>query len=74
MSIGVNFQTWLLGQLQPLVLAFLAVLGIILIVKKEYTKLIQFAVIAVIAVVLVFNPGGVKDVLLSLGNKIFGAN
>lgn len=74
MNIGTNFQVWLLSQVQPLVLAFLAVIGIVLIVKKEYTKLIQFGVIAVIAVVLVFNPGGFKDVLLQIGNKIFGAN
>ena len=33
----------------------------------------QFAIIAVIAVVLVYNPGGMKDVLLKVGNKIFGA-
>ena len=65
MNIGTNLQTWLLAQL--------AVIGIVLLVKKEYTKLVQFAIIAVIAVVLVYNPGGMKDVLLKVGNKIFGA-
>ena len=51
MNIGTNLQTWLLAQAQPIVLAALAV----------------------IAVVLVYNPGGMKDVLLKVGNKIFGA-
>ena len=70
MNIGTNLQTWLLAQAQPIVLAALAV---VLLAKKEYTKLVQFAIIAVIAVVLVYNPGGMKDVLLKVGNKIFGA-
>lgn len=70
MNIGTNLQTWLLAQAQPIVLAALAVIGIVLLVKKEYTKLVQFAIIAV---VLVYNPGGMKDVLLKVGNKIFGA-
>ena len=73
MNIGTNLQTWLLAQAQPIVLAALAVIGVVLLVKKEYTKLLQFAIIAVIAVVLVYNPGGMKDVLLKVGNKIFGA-
>ena len=73
MNIGTNLQTWLLAQAQPIVLAALAVIGVVLLVKKEYTKLVQFAIIAVIAVVLVYNPGGMEDVLLKVGNKIFGA-
>jgi len=37
------------------------------------SKLIGFLVVALIAVGLVFNAGGVKDVLLELFNKIIGA-
>lgn len=73
MSIGTNLQSWFLSQAQPIVLMLLAVIGITLLVKRDFTKLVQFAIIAVIAVVLVFNPGGIKTVLLAIGNKIFGA-
>lgn len=41
--------------------------------KREFSKLIGFLVIALIAVGLVFNASGVKDVLLQLFNKIIGA-
>ena len=73
MNIGTNLQSWFLAQAQPIVLALLAVIGVTLLVKRDFTKLVQFAIIAVIAVVLVFNPGGIKTVLLAIGNKIFGA-
>ena len=41
--------------------------------KREFSKLIGFLVVALIAVGLVFNAGGVKDVLLELFNRIIGA-
>ena len=49
------------------------VIGIYLGFKREFSKLIGFLVVALIAVGLVFNAGGVKDVLLELFNKIIGA-
>ena len=48
-------------------------IGIYLGFKREFSKLIGFLVIALIAVGLVFNAGGVKDVLLELFNRIIGA-
>ena len=50
----------------------IVVIGICLGFKREFSKLIGFLVIALIAVGLVFNAGGVKDVLLELLNKILG--
>ncbi|WP_461884672.1 hypothetical protein [Fusicatenibacter sp.] len=41
--------------------------------KREFSKLIGFLVVVLIAVGLVFNTGGVKDVLLELFNKSIGA-
>ena len=41
--------------------------------KREFSKLIGFLVVALVAVGLVFNASGVKDVLLQLFNKIIGA-
>ena len=48
----------------------IVVIGIYLGFKREFSKLIGFLVVALIAVGLVFNAGGVKDVLLELFNKI----
>ena len=50
-----------------------AFIGVYLGFKREFSKLIGFLVVALIAVGLVFNAGGVKDVLLELFNKIIGA-
>ena len=47
--------------------------GIYLGFKREFSKLIGFLVIALVAVGLVFNATVVKDVLLNLFNKIMGA-
>ena len=48
-------------------------IGIYLGFKREFSKLIGFLVIALVAVGLVFNAAVVKDVLLNLLNKIMGA-
>ena len=71
MNFGNNLYQWFLSNAQSLVL--MAVIGIYLGFKREFSKLIGFLVVALIAVGLVFNAGGVKDVLLELFNKIIGA-
>ena len=50
----------------------IVVIGIYLGFKREFSKLIGFLVVALVAVGLVFNASGVKDVLLQLFNKIIG--
>ena len=67
MNFGQNLYNWFLSNAQSLVLMAIAV------IKREFSKLIGFLVIALIAVGLVFNAAGVKDVLLQLFNKIIGA-
>ena len=44
----------------------IAIIGVYLGFKREFSKLIGFLVVALIAVGLVFNAAGVKDILLSL--------
>ena len=70
MNFGQNLYTWFLSNAQSLVLM---AIGIYLGFKREFSKLIGFLVVALVAVGLVFNAGGVKDVLLELFNKIIGA-
>lgn len=80
MNFGQNLYQWFLSNAQSLVLMSIVVIGIYLGFKREFSKLIGFLVVALIAVGLVFNAGGlvfnaggVKDVLLELFNKIIGA-
>ncbi|MBY1811117.1 hypothetical protein JY816_08540, partial [Clostridioides difficile] len=68
-----SIYQWFLSNAQSLVLMAIVVIGIYLGFKREFSKLIGFLVVALIAVGLVFNAGGVKDVLLELFNKIIGA-
>ena len=66
MNFGQNLYNWFLSNAQSLVLMAIVVIGIYLGFKREFSKLIGFLVVALIAVGLVFNASGVKDVLLQL--------
>ncbi|KOY82850.1 hypothetical protein I6G82_12370 [Lysinibacillus macroides] len=73
MNFGQNIYDWFLTNAQSLVLLAIVIIGIYLGFKREFSKLIGFSIIALIAVGLVFNAAGVKDVLLDLFNRIIGA-
>ena len=73
MNFGQNLYQWFLTNAQSLVLLAIVVIGLFLGFNREFSKLIGFLVIALIAVGLVFNAAGVKDVLLNLFNRIVGA-
>ena len=60
MNFGQNLYQWFLSNAQSLVLMAIVVIGIYLGFKREFSKLIGFLVVALIAVGLVFNAGGVK--------------
>lgn len=73
MNFGQNFYDWFLTNAKPLVLVVIAVIGLFLGIKREFSKMLGFLCIALVCVGLVFNASGVKDVLLQIFNKIFGA-
>ncbi|MFR2688394.1 MAG: hypothetical protein ACLTAP_02520 [Enterococcus faecium] len=73
MNFGQNLYQLFLTNAQSLVLLAIVVIGLFLGFKREFSKLIGFLVVALIAVGLVFNASGVKDVLLNLFNRIVGA-
>jgi len=73
MNFGQNLYNWFLSNAQSLVLLAIVVIGLYLVFKREFSKLIGFLVISLVAVGLVFNAEGVKDILLELFNKIIGA-
>lgn len=72
MNFGANLYNLLLSNGQSLVLAAIVIIGIYLGFKREFSKLLGFLIVALIAVGLVFNTAGVKDLLLELFNKILG--
>lgn len=73
MNFGQNLYNWFLTNAQSLVLVAIVITGLYLAFKREFSKLIGFLIIALIAVGLVFNAEGVKNLLLELFNKIIGA-
>ena len=73
MNFGQNLYNWFLSNAQSLVLLAIVVIGLYLVFKMEFSKLIGFLVVSLVAVGLVFNADGVKDILLELFNKIIGA-
>lgn len=74
MNFGQNLYNWFSSQAQPIVIVGIIVMGIFLLWQKKLTELVAFAVVAVIAVGLVFNPYGVKDALLNVFNTLFGVS
>lgn len=72
MNFGENFYNLLLDNAQSLVLVAIVIIGLFLAFKREFSKLIGFLIIAVVAVGLVFNASGVKDVMLDIFNRIIG--
>ena len=73
MNFGQNLYNWFVSNAQSLVLLAIVGIGLYLGFKREFSKLIGFLVVSLVAVGLVFNADGVKDILLELFNKIIGA-
>ena len=60
MNFGQNLYNWFLSNAQSLVLMAIVVIGIYLGFKREFSKLIGFLIVALIAVGLVFNASGLS--------------
>ena len=73
MNFGQNLYNWFLSTAQSLVLMTIVVIGIYLGFKREFSNLIGFLVIALVAVGLVVYAAGGNDVLLIPVNRIIGA-
>ena len=68
MNFGQGIYTWLMTNIQFLVLGGIIVVGLVLLFKHKIAELIVFAIISVIAVGFVFNPSGTKDTMLKIYN------
>lgn len=71
-NIGQNLYDLVIGNLQPVVWIGIAVIGMILLFKRKVTEMVVFVIVAAVAVVLVFNTGGVQTWLLEIANKVLG--
>ena len=63
MNFGQNLYNWFLSNAQSLVVMAIVVIGINWGFNREFSKLIGSLIVALVAVGLVFNATGVKDVL-----------
>ena len=72
MNFGQNLLTWFLGNVQPLMLLAIAVVGVYALIEKKISKVVGILLLSVVAVGFVFNTEGVKDILLDLFNSFFG--
>lgn len=71
MNFGTNLFTWFQGNMEGVTYIGLIVIGLFLLFKREFSKLIGFAIIAIIAVTLIFDPAGVKDLFLNISDTVF---
>ncbi|MBA4700295.1 MAG: hypothetical protein H2212_12755 [Ruminococcus sp.] len=72
MNFGLNIYNWLVTNLQYLALAAILAVGIYFAVSHKFAKMFGMLAVLIIAIGFVFNPGGVKDLLLELFNTVFG--
>lgn len=74
MDFGQNFYNLLLSHIQPLVLGGLLIMGVMIMVRKKIAEMVGFVIVAIIAIGIVFNPTGTKDVMLKVYNGIFNSS
>ena len=61
MNFGQNLYNWFLSNAQSLVLLAIVVIGLYLGFKREFSKLIGFLIIAIIAVCLLYTSDAADD-------------
>lgn len=72
-NIGLNFWTFISDNLGYVTMALLAIAAAYCVVKREFLKLVGIIVGGIVVFLFVFNPMGVKDFLLNIGNYVIGS-
>lgn len=72
MNFGYNIYSFLVTQMQWIVLTIMVCMGGWFLFKRQTTGLIITLIVGTLAVVLAFNADGLKDLLLDLGNTTLG--
>lgn len=72
-NFGQNFMNLIVDNAGPIAMALLIIGALYCIAKRKLAEAIGLGALAVIAFVLIYNPTGVKDALLNIGNQIIGS-
>ena len=70
MNFGQNLYNWFLSNAQSLVLLAIVVIGLYLGFKREFSKLIGFLVVSLVAVGLVFNAVSTASAPVFIGKTL----
>lgn len=73
MNVGQNMLDWLTQQALPILMIGIVCFGIYLIFKRELSRIVGFAIVALLATGFVLNPHGIVNLFLSIYNKIIGS-
>ena len=71
MNFGANVLKFLQGNIQPLLLAGLMLVGVYLLIEKKMSKVIGLVLIGIVAVGFVFATSDVKGIMLELFKAFF---
>ena len=73
MNFANNLYNWLSGMAFSIFGIVLIFFGVKAVMEKSLVKTLLSVIGLLVCVVFLFNPAGVRDVLLELGNMILGA-
>lgn len=72
-NIGQNFMNLVVDNAGPIAMTLLIIGGLYCLAKRKLAEAFGLLAMAIIAFVLIYNPVGVKDVLVNIGNQIMGS-
>lgn len=74
MNIGQNLLDLVISNAGPLVIVALIIGALVLLFKHKITEFVGLLVLGIIAIGFIYNPWGIKDVLLNIFNTVSGAS
>lgn len=72
-NFGQNILDWVVENAGPLAMAALVFGGLWMIIQRKLLQGVGLLVAGIFAFLLIYNPVGVKDFLLDIGNRIIGS-
>lgn len=69
-NIGQNFMNWVVENAGPIAMGVLIIAGLYCLAKRKFLELAGLIAGAIVAFLLIYNPIGVKDALVDLGNRM----
>lgn len=72
-NIGQNFMNLVVDNAGPIAMTLLIIGALYCMAKRKLAETFGLVILAIVVFVLIYNPEGVKDVLLDIGNQVMGA-